>query len=78
MRRDDELEKHGIDLQVIYLDLVKRTGLTRYRIAKATGISETTLSRCASGEMRPTLDMCCKIATLADIRIEITLSKIEV
>lgn len=75
MRRNDELEKHGIDLHAMFLDLIERTGMTRYRIAKETGISETTLSRCSSGEMRPTLDLCCAIATLAGVRVQVKLAK---
>lgn len=73
MRRDDELEKHGIDLQAIFLDLVERTGMTRYRISKETGITESTLSRCTSGEIRPTLDLCCAIATLAGVKLKLQL-----
>jgi transcriptional regulator with XRE-family HTH domain len=70
----DPLVEHGIDLNALAVELIERTGLTRYRIAQETGISESALSNIASGRRRPSLEMICTIATLAGLTISVSVS----
>jgi len=49
--------------------IVERCGQTRYQIAKATGISEPTLSRFASGERFLSPKALNKLGTYLELRI---------
>lgn len=74
MSDTDPLAEHGIDLNALAVELIERTGLTRYEISKETGISEPALSNVASGRRRPSIEMLCTLATLAGAKLELRLA----
>jgi len=47
----------------------ERRGVTRYQIAKASGVSEAQLSRIMSGDVSPRLDTADAIAKAIGVRI---------
>jgi transcriptional regulator with XRE-family HTH domain len=49
----------------------ERRGITRYRIAQESGISEGQLSRLMSGKVAPRLDTSARIADAAGFNIKI-------
>lgn len=71
----DPIEEHGIDLQAVFNRLIDRTGMSKYAIAQQTGISQSLLSRYASGERRPTLETLCMIADLAGVKLDLVIKE---
>lgn len=53
-----------------FLRLIKERGITPYRVAKETGISQVTLSDWKTGRSRPKTEKLKKIAILLGVTIE--------
>lgn len=69
----DPIKEHGIDLQAVFNRLVERTRKSKYAISQETGISQSLLSRYASGERRPTLETLCALANLAEVKLDVVI-----
>jgi transcriptional regulator with XRE-family HTH domain len=67
--------KTGDDLSILLKTLVDNSGLSRYAIAKAAGITESTLSRMYTGIRPATMETLARIANALGykvvVRIEI-------
>lgn len=50
--------------------LLKRDGVTVYRVSQATGIPQSTLSDWKKGKSSPKIDKVCKLAKHFDVPIE--------
>jgi transcriptional regulator with XRE-family HTH domain len=53
-----------------FLKLITEQGLTAYRVAKITGISQVTLSDWKNGKSKPKTEKLQKIANLLGVQIE--------
>ncbi len=69
------LAEHGIDLFGLFDELVERSGMSQYRIAKETGVDAPRLSRYARRELRPTLESLVAIAELSGTKIKLSISR---
>lgn len=71
----EALKAHGIDLNALFRDVVDRSGKTLYVIAAELGVSQSTLTRPYNGERVPPLELVCRVATVAGLRVRITIPK---
>jgi transcriptional regulator with XRE-family HTH domain len=62
-------------ITAVLLKAIKRSGESRYAIAKATGLNESALSRFASGKQSIRLDKADVLAAYLGVRIVIEESK---
>lgn len=69
----ETLVEHGIDLFGMFDELVERSGMTRYKIAQATGLSESVLSSYAVRKRRPTLESLVAIAKVSGSKVEVSI-----
>ena len=60
----------GFALYAKFETLLCKRGITSYQVAKATGISQVTLSQWKSGRSTPKVDKLLKIATYLNVSIE--------
>lgn len=71
----EALEAHDIDLNALFRDVVDRSGKTLYAIAAELGVSQSTLTRPYKGERVPPLELICRVATVAGLRVRIRMTK---
>lgn len=69
----DALTEHGIDLHGLFDELVERSGLSKYKIAQETGLSESVLSNYTVRKRRPTLEALIAIAKLSGSTVDVSL-----
>lgn len=59
----------------IFIDLLQKKGITAYRIAKETGISQGLMNEYKSGKKQPTLQNITKIANYLDCSVDYLLGR---
>jgi transcriptional regulator with XRE-family HTH domain len=59
----------GDDLGGLLRGMIDRSGMTRYQIAKAAGINQSTLSRAYSGERPATMELLRSVAGVLGRRV---------
>lgn len=59
----------------ILMKLIEERGVTAYQIAKATGLSNTALSRYKSGKQDPAIDKLIAIADFFDVSTDYLLGR---
>lgn len=69
----DSLTEHGIDLHGLFDELVERSGMSKYKIAQETGLSESVLSNYTVRKRRPTLEALVAIAALSGSTVDVSL-----
>lgn len=74
-KNPEALEEHGIDLNALFRDLIDRTGKTTYAIAAELGVSQSSLTRPYNGERVPSLELICRVGTVAGMQVKIELKK---
>lgn len=71
----EALEAHQIDLTAIFRDAVDRSGKSLYAIAEELGVNRSTLTRPYNGERVPPLELVCRVATVAGLRVKVSTTK---
>lgn len=60
----------------VFYDLCQKKGVTAYQVAKATGVSQQSLSDWKRGRSKPKIDKLLKIAAFFDVNVDVFIPKI--